>query len=47
MDPFHVNTVHQTYFEYSTDVLKIGKETAQASGVADRGVRHARPAPRR
>jgi p-cumate 2,3-dioxygenase alpha subunit len=34
MDPFHVNTVHQTYFEYSTDVLKIGKERAQASGIA-------------
>jgi p-cumate 2,3-dioxygenase subunit alpha len=34
MDPFHVNTVHQTYFEYSTDVLKIGKERAQASGLS-------------
>ena len=39
MDPFHVNTVHQTYFEYSTDVLKIGKERAQAQRPLDRGVR--------
>ena len=34
MDPFHVHTVHATYFEYSADVLKVGKENAQASGVS-------------
>ena len=34
MDPFHVHTVHATYFEYSADVLKVGKEQAQASGVS-------------
>jgi p-cumate 2,3-dioxygenase alpha subunit len=34
MDPFHVHSVHATYFEYSADVLKAGKEKAQASGVS-------------
>jgi p-cumate 2,3-dioxygenase alpha subunit len=34
MDPFHVHSVHSTYFEYSADVLKEGKAKAEAQGVS-------------
>ena len=34
MDPFHVQSVHSTYFEYAADAAKAGKERAQAQGVS-------------
>ena len=34
MDPFHVHSVHSTYFEYSADATKVGTERANAQGVS-------------
>jgi p-cumate 2,3-dioxygenase alpha subunit len=34
MDPFHVHSVHSTYFEYSADATKAGTERANAQGVS-------------
>jgi len=33
MDPFHVHSVHSTYFEYAADATKAGSERATAQGV--------------
>jgi p-cumate 2,3-dioxygenase alpha subunit len=34
MDPFHVHSVHATYFDYAGDATKLGKERANAQGVS-------------
>ena len=45
MDPFHVHQRASTYFEYSADATKVGKERAKAQGVSTEEF-DPRPAPR-
>ena len=40
MDPFHVHSVHQTYFDYSADADQGRQGAREGAGRFDRGIRH-------